>query len=80
MKDSLKKFGLNDEEINDAIKLYREFQGENTIELSELFDGIKEMLEAMKLQNKKLIIVTAKVEPTVIKILKYLKSNHMIMK
>lgn len=73
LKDSFKKFGLNDEEISEAIKLYRKFQSENTIELSELFAGVKEMLETLKSQNKKLIIVTAKVEPTVIKILEYLE-------
>ena len=73
LKDSFKKFGLNDEEINQAIKLYRKYQIENTIEISELFAGIKEMLETLKLQNKKLIIVTAKLEETVIKILEYLE-------
>ena len=73
LKDSFKKFGLNDDEINEAIKLYRKYQRENTIELSELFNGVKEMLEMLKLQNKKLIIVTAKVEQTVIKILEYLE-------
>lgn len=73
LKDSFKKFNLDEEEIEEAIKLYRKFQRENTIELSELFDGVKEMLEALNLQNKKLIIVTAKVEPTVIKILEYLE-------
>ena len=73
LKESFKKFDLNDEEIKNAIILYRKYQRENTIELSELFDGIKEILEKLKLNNKKLIIVTSKVEPTVIKILEYLE-------
>lgn len=72
LKESFEKFNLNAEEIEDAIRFYRKYQCENTIELSELFDGIKEVLESLKSMNKKLIIVTAKVESTVIKILKYL--------
>lgn len=72
LKKSFKEFDLNDEEIEEAIKLYRKYQRENTIELSQLFDGVKEMLEMLKMMEKKLIIVTAKVEPTVIKILEYL--------
>lgn len=72
LKDSFKKFGLNDGEINEAIKIYRKYQCENTIELSVLFDGIEEMLKTLKLQGKKLIIVTAKVEAAVKKILDYL--------
>lgn len=72
LKESFEKFDLNDDEIEDAIRFYRKYQRENTIELSELFDGIKELLELLKSKDKKLIIVTAKVEPTVIKILEYL--------
>lgn len=72
LKDSFEKFGLNGDEINIAIKLYRKFQSENTIESSELFDGISETLETLKKSNKKLIIVTAKLEKTAIEILEYL--------
>lgn len=72
LKESFEKFELNNEEIKEAIRIYRKYQRENTIELSELFDGVKEILETLKLLNKKLIIVTAKVESTVIKILEYL--------
>ena len=72
LKESFEKFNLNDEETKEAIRLYRKYQRENTIELSELFNGIKEMLELLDSMDKKLIIVTAKLESTVIKILKYL--------
>ena len=35
LKESFEKFELNDGEIKEAIKLYRKYQRENTIELSE---------------------------------------------
>lgn len=72
LRESFQKFGLNDDEIKIAIEFYRKYQSENTIELSELFDGIRETLEILKKSGKKLIIVTAKLEQTAIKILKYL--------
>ena len=72
LRDSFKKFKLDKEQIDIAIKLYRKYQSENTIELSELYDGIREVLETLKKHGKKLIIVTAKLEQTAIKILEYL--------
>lgn len=73
LKESFKKYNLNDNEVDEAIKLYRKFQSENTIECNELYDNIDEMLIELKEKNKKLVIVTAKLENTAKKILEYFK-------
>lgn len=72
LRESFKKYNLNDEDIEEAIKLYRKYQVEKTVECNELYNGIEEMLTVLKEKEKKLIIVTAKLEQTAIKILKYL--------
>lgn len=72
LRESFKKYNVNDEDIEEAIKLYREYQSKNTIKCNELYNGIEEMLRTLKKKRKKLIIVTAKLEQTAIKILKYL--------
>ncbi len=72
LRESFEKYNVNDEDIEEAIKLYRKYQNENTIECNELYNGIEEMLGTLKKEGKKLIIVTAKLEQTAIKILKYL--------
>lgn len=72
LRESFKKYNVKDENIEEAIKLYRKYQSENTIECNELYNGIEEMLSTLKKKGKKLIIVTAKLEQTAIRILKYL--------
>lgn len=72
LRETFKKYNVKDENIEEAIKLYRKYQSENTIECNELYNGIEEMLSTLKKKGKKLIIVTAKLEQTAIRILKYL--------
>lgn len=73
LKESFKKFGISDEQINEAINFYRKYQFENTIEMNEVYSGINEVLKELKEKGKILVIVTAKYQETAIKILKYLK-------
>lgn len=75
LKESFSKFLTNEKDIQYAITLYKKYQAENTIELSTIYDGIKELLEKLKKQGKKLNIVTLKSRETTIKILKYLDIN-----
>lgn len=72
LKESFSKFLTEENDINVAIQLYKSYQAENTVELSKMYDGIKELLEKLKDNNIKLTIVTIKSRDTVIKILKYL--------
>lgn len=70
--DSFSKFLTNKEDIQVAIENYRKFQGENTIELSKIYEGVVELLCKLKQNGAKISIVTIKKQDTVIKILKYL--------
>lgn len=72
MWSTIKRYNINDEDIEKAIELYRKYQSENTIECNELYNGIEKVLNTLKKKGKKLIIVTSKLEQTAIKILKYL--------
>lgn len=73
LTESFKKFGIADEQMDKAIKFYRKYQSENTIEMNEVYSGINEVLKKLKESDKVQVIVTAKYQKTVVKILKYLK-------
>lgn len=73
LRESFEKFGISDEQIDKAISFYRKYQSENTIQMSEIYNGIDEVIKQLKDKGKKLIIVTAKYQETAIKILKHLK-------
>lgn len=71
LKESFKKFGLQDEQIDKAIMFYRKYQAENTIETNKVYRGVVEVLKELKERNKTLIVLTLKFQETAIKILKY---------
>lgn len=72
LHDSFSKFLTNEEDIQAAISSYKKYQGENTIELSKIYEGVTELLSKLKENGAKLSVVTIKNRDTVIKILKYL--------
>lgn len=71
LKESFKKFGLQNEQIDEAIILYRKYQSENTIEINEVYRDVVEVLKELKERNKTLIVLTLKFQETAIKILKH---------
>lgn len=72
LRESFSKFELSEDDIKSAITVYKKYQAENTIELSKIYDGIKELLENLKNLGKSLNVVTLKSKETTINILKYL--------
>lgn len=72
LKESFSKFLTKENDIKSAIELYKKYQAENTIELSEIYDGIKELLERLKDKGKTLNVVTLKSKETTIKIFRHL--------
>lgn len=72
LKESFSKFLKDEKDINRAIELYKKYQLENTVELSKIYDGIKELLEKLKRQGKSLNVVTLKSKETTTKILEFL--------
>lgn len=76
LKESFSKFLTNEDDIKRAIELYKKYQAENTIELSKIYDGIKELLERLKDKGKSLNVVTLKSRETTIKILEFLRIDQ----
>lgn len=72
LRESFSKFELSEDDIKSAITVYKKYQAENTIELSKIYDGIKDLLENLKNLGKSLNVVTLKSKETTINILKYL--------
>lgn len=72
LRESFSKFELSEDDIKSAITVYKKYQAENTIELSKIYGGIKELLENLKNLGKSLNVVTLKSKETTINILKYL--------
>lgn len=64
-------FGFDDVKTNTAIKKYRERYELTGIYENKLYDGVKEMLDALKAKGKIIALATAKPRPYAIKILDY---------
>ncbi len=74
LKDSFKKFyNFDDEKAELGMKKYRERYADTGIYENSLYDGIIELLEALKKNNKKIILATSKPEVYAKQILKYFK-------
>ena len=72
LKESFSKFNLSEADIELAIKFYKKYKAENTIELSKIYEGIKELLSNLKKIGKSLKVVTIKSRDVAIQILKFL--------
>lgn len=61
LKLSFMKFnGLSDEDSNVAVAKYREYYGPKGIFENEVYEGLRELLERLKAQNKKIVLATSK--------------------
>ena len=72
LKESFKQFcGFSEEKAEQAVEFYREYFRERGIFENNVYQGIVELLEALKAQNKKLIVATSKPEPFTYRILEH---------
>ncbi|EKQ50159.1 MULTISPECIES: HAD family hydrolase [unclassified Clostridium] len=77
LKDSFKKFyNFDDEKAELGLKKYREYFADKGIYENSLYDGIVEVLEVLKKNNKKIILATSKPEVYAKEILRYFKIEH----
>ncbi|WP_297426247.1 HAD family hydrolase [Clostridium sp.] len=77
LKDSFKKFyNFDDEKAELGLKKYREYFADKGIYENSLYDGIVEVLEALKKNNKKIILATSKPEVYAKEILRHFKIDH----
>lgn len=74
LKDSFKKYyNFDDEKAELGLKKYREYYSEKGIFENSLYDGIVDLLEKLKDNNKTIILATSKPEVYAKQILEYFK-------
>ncbi|EHI98569.1 HAD-superfamily hydrolase, subfamily IA, variant 1 [Clostridium sp. DL-VIII] len=77
LKDSFKNFyNFDDEKAELGMKKYRERYADKGIYENSLYDGIIELLDTLKKNNKKIILATSKPEVYAKQILKYFKIDN----
>lgn len=70
--ESFKQFcGFSEEKAEQAVEFYREYFREKGIFENNVYQGVVELLESLKAQNKKLIVATSKPEPFTYRILEH---------
>lgn len=57
------QFGLDEEQAQKALGLYREYFGPTGLYENELYEGVEEMLIALREQGKVILLATSKPEP-----------------
>ena len=67
----MKYYGFSKEKAVTAVEFYREYYSVKGIFENRLYDGIKELLEALYKENKKIILATSKPEVFANEILKH---------
>ena len=71
IKMFMQKFGVNENDAKDLVRLYREYYSTNGIYENDLYDGIGELLFSLSKAEKKLILATSKPEHFAVKILEH---------
>ena len=72
LKDSFRTmFTFNEEQVEEAIRLYREHHSVSGLYENKVFTGVREMLEALQAAGKKLYIATTKMTAFAEQILKH---------
>ena len=72
LKESFKQFcGFSEEKAEQAVEFYREYFREKGIFENNVYNGVIELLENLKAENKKLIVATSKPEPFTYRILEH---------
>lgn len=62
-------FGFNDDECNEALRIFREFYNVYGWRENDLYPGIPELLSSLKASGKKLLVATSKPEAVAKKVL-----------
>ncbi len=64
-------YGMNDEDMNKAVKIFREYFNESGWRENDVYDGIDDLIRELYAMNKKLYIATSKVESFAIKTIEH---------
>ena len=72
LKDCFMHFcGFSDEESTRAVSVYREYYGTKGLYENDVYEGMEDLLKALKAQGKILLTATSKPEAFAVKILEY---------
>lgn len=66
-----RKFGMDDKEAREAVRLYREYYPEKGLYENAVIDGAERLLAVLKLRGKRVSLATSKPEPYAREILRY---------
>lgn len=66
-----RKFGMEDPEAREAVRLYREYYPKKGLYENALIDGAKELLSELSRQGRRICLATSKPEPFAREILRY---------
>lgn len=66
-----RKFGMEDTEAREAVRLYREYYPKKGLYENALIDGAKELLSELSRQGRRICLATSKPEPFAREILRY---------
>ncbi len=67
----MKYFDFSEKQAEEGLQVYREYFGEYGIYENEVYEGIRELLEALKAAGKKVVLCTAKPQPYAERILEH---------
>lgn len=72
LKESFKQFcSFSEEKAEQAVEFYREYFREKGIFENNVYQGVVELLEMLKAENKRLVVATSKPEPFTYRILEH---------
>ncbi len=66
-----RKFGMDDAEANEAVRLYREYYPVKGLYENAVIDGAEQLLAVLKLRGKRVCLATSKPEPYAREILRH---------
>lgn len=70
-------FNFTEDDVDEVIRLFRKYYAESGVFESSLYDGVREMLEALRAEGKELILATSKEEDFARQILDNFKITHL---
>ncbi len=71
-----RKFGMDDAEAREAVRLYREYYPQKGLYENAVIDGAEQLLAVLKLRGKRVSLATTKPEPYAREILRYFGLLH----
>lgn len=72
----VRKFGMDDAEATEAVRLYREYYPQKGLYENAVIDGTEQLLAVLKLRQKRVCLATSKPEPYAREILRYFELLH----